>query len=83
MRQFIFILLYPTSRPNTDEADCLFKMFVEEHKELLQTPVWATMLLEYNLRAKEYSTPEYSYNPAITTYDHQLSSNIFLLCAVI
>lgn len=38
-------------------------------------------LTDYHLRATEYSTPEYSYNPAITTY--QLSANIFILCAVI
>ena len=25
--QFIFILLFPTSRPNTDEADCIFSVF--------------------------------------------------------
>lgn len=51
MGQFIFILLFPTSRPNTDEADCIFSIFKEEHKELLQSPVWAIILLEYNLRA--------------------------------
>lgn len=51
MGQLIFILLFPTSRPNTDEADCIFSLFTEEHKELPYSPVWPIMLLKFNLRA--------------------------------